>query len=201
MRRYAFYLAVAVLAFLTGSFTLMLSYLKTDLDVNAVEDPIVRDAKYVNKIINEIESENTGFDELINARDEELITVGGLIDEKFLCPDADFQTDICTIVLNGNSSREKSLLVRLQMCKDGNKSNCVALKPNNRCAKVYPDQIKIYDNDSKVTEWVEEIKFSDGRRYNYRKGFQLKVKGRVSVTDGKPRILTPIEKLEIIEIR
>jgi hypothetical protein len=200
MRRYIFYFAVALLAFGIGLVVAFVSYLRTDINVDSIVEQEAKQAKAINKLMNEIESENTGFAELSNAKNGDSITVQGYIDEKFLCHDVtDSQTDVCSTVLIGNSQENKSLLIRLKVCDEKNQSNCIVWKPGNLCPNndFCSNQIRIYDNDSKFVELIERI----GKNSFTSKNIQLKVTGRVSNIGNTPRLMTPIEKLEFIEMR
>jgi hypothetical protein len=200
MRRYAFYLGIALSAFAIGLIVAFVSYLQTDINSSTVEEPDAKFTKAINKLINQIEAENTGFAELSNARNGDLITVQGYIDEKFLCRDVtDAQTDVCTTLLLDYSSKDtKKVLIRLQVCNELNKSSCIVWKPDNLCPNdLCSNQIRIYDNNSKFVELIERI----GKNSFTSKNVKLKVTGKVSIVDGKPRLITPIEKLEIIEMR
>lgn len=204
MRRFALYFTVKILAFLIGLSVVTVSSFKTKINVDDVEDPTVKYTKWINKTINQIEAENTGFKELSNSESGDIITAQGYIDKKFLCLDVtDSQKNICTTVLIGNSSENKSLLIRFQVCSDKKKSNCIVWNPSKQCPdnKNCSNQIRIYDSNSKPTDLIEEVQFSDGGQGFRDKGFQIKITGSVSVVKDNPRLLTPIERLEIIEIR
>jgi hypothetical protein len=197
MRRYTLYLAIGLITFGIGSMVVFKFYLQTDTDKNLTANY----AKKVNKWIEEIELENAGFSELINAKNGDLITIQGSIDVKFLCLGVtDLQPNVCTTVLIGSSSEKKSLLIRLQTCNETNKSSCIVWKPDNLCADdiLCSDKIKIYDNNSKPTELVEY--WQDVKGY-FHKNVQLKITGKVSIIDGKARFLTPIQNIELIENR
>ncbi len=203
MRRYTFYLAVALLAFGIGSFFVFKFYIQA----NTNKDSSANYINAINEDIKQIEAENIGFDELVKAKDGDVITVQGFIDIKFLCLDVtDSQQNICTTVLIGNSSEKKSLLIRLQVCNDQAKSNCIVWKPNNLCPDniLCSDKIKIYNNNLTPTElagYFQSEQVIQGKQtlVHYYKNIQLKVTGRVSIIEGKARLLNPIEHIESIE--
>ncbi len=164
MRRYTFHLAVALLAFGVGLFVVFKFYVRADRN----EDSSTNYINTINGYMKQIESENIGFQELEKALNGDLVTVQGLIDVKFLCLDVtDSQQNVCTTVLTGNSSEKKSLLIRLQVCNEIAKSNCIVWKPNNLCPDniLCSDKIKIYDDNSKATELVEYLQDSKGFYY------------------------------------
>lgn len=210
MRRYAFYLIVTFLAFIIGCFVAAVAYLSTNINSDTVEvNPGARYLKELNKSINQIEAENHGFEELINAKDGELVTVQGYIDIKFLCHDVtDGQEDVCTTVLIGSSNEKKSLLIRLPVCSDLNKSSCIVWKPGNLCSDglLCSDKIKIYDKNSKPVELFHRFQDYDSERdkhfwtYSLR-NIQLKVTGKVTKIESKAYLKNPIDFIEFIEMK
>jgi hypothetical protein len=197
MRRLVFYLSVALLAFGIGSFFVFKFYLKAD--TNKVSTTNYTNA--VNKIIEYSESVNTGFDELINAKNGDFATVQGGIDIKFLCLDVtNSQQNVCTTVLIGSSSEKKSLLICLQVCNEQDKYNCIVWKPNNLCSDgvLCSDSMKIYDNNSNLIELVRYFEHNQNLVREY-PNIQFKVTGKVSNTDGKYRLENPIERIEVVE--
>lgn len=199
MRRYTFYLAVTFLAFVIGSLVAAIYYYNTDITNDIVENPLSRNARLANGQVKRVELLNRGFNELETAEDGDLVTVQGGIDEKFICHDVtELQPGICTTALLGNGTDGKFLVVRLKVCSD-EKSNCIVWKPDNLCAngELCSDRIRIYDNDSNFTELNKRI----GKNSFYIKNVKLKVTAKVSKTDGKARLLSSVEKIEITEIK
>lgn len=209
MRRFAFYLAVTFLAFTIGCFVAFVSYLSEDIDTDTVEvNPGVKYLKELNKSINQIEAENHGFEELINAKDGDFVTIQGYIDIKFLCPNVtNGQEDVCTTVLIGGSNEKKSLLIRLPVCNDLNKSNCIVWKPGNLCSDglLCSEKVRMYDKNSKPVELVYRYQHYDRKHdrhfgtYGFR-NVQLKVTGSVSKIVDKAYLKNPIDSIEIVEL-
>lgn len=197
MRRTLFYLLITLFAFGSGiaAFKYHLQKVEEQKKLNYINT--------INRWKQEIESQNKGFDELEKANDGDLITVQDYIDEKFLCLDVtDEHPNVCTTVLTGNSSEEKSLMIRLNVCDESNNSNCIVWKPDNKCSagELCFERITVYDNDGKPTD-LKEVIFNDGFKAYTRKSVQFRVTGKVSIEENKPKLLTPIEKIEIIELR
>ena len=193
MRRTLFYALITLLAFIGGVVAFKYHLQKLE-EQNVIEQ---------NETIRKTELNNTGFAELEEASDGELITVQGFVDEKFLCLDVtEEQPNICTTVLIGNSSENKSLLIRLKVCNESDNSNCIVWKPANFCRtdKLCSETIRIYDNNSKPTDLIEEIIFDNGTRDFTKKSIQLRVTGKVSIEENKPKLLTPIDNIEIIDL-
>lgn len=195
MRRTLFYLSAALLAFGIGSFVVYKFYIRANTDRNSSVNYVSTISKYAEQI----EADNVGFDEMLKANNADFVIAQGFIDEKFLCLDVtDSQQNVCTTVLIGSSLEKKSLLIRLQVCNERTKSNCIVWKPNNLCPdnRLCSDKIKIYDSNSKPTELVEYL--PDSKGYHH-KNIQLKVTGKVSIVEGKARLLNPIQSIKIIE--
>lgn len=198
MRRTLFYILITLFAFGSGivAFKYHLQEVEKQKKLNYINT--------VNRWKQEVEAENKGFDELEKANDGDLITVQGFIDEKFLCLDiTEEQPNVCTTVVIDNSEEKKSLMIRLNVCDESNSSNCIVWKPDNRCSagKLCSEKIRVYDNNSKPTDLKEEIIFSDGKKGFTAKDVQLRVTGRVSIEENKPKLSTQIEKIEIIEMQ
>ncbi len=206
MRRYLIYFAVTLLAFIIGCFVAAVSYLNININSEMVEvSGGKRYQKQINETIDEIEAENVGFEELINAKDGAFITIQGVIDIKFLCHDVTFlQDDVCTTVLMGED--KKTLVIRLKVCSDLNKLNCIVWKPNNLCAdnELCSNRIKIYDKNSNPREFAsysQQYSSSHGKQiwvYELR-SLELKVTGKVSKIEGKTYLKNPIDFIEFIE--
>lgn len=200
MRRLALYFAVALLAFGVGSIVVIV---KTKNSENSVEEKSAKYEKHINETINQIEFENKGFDELLNAKNGEIISVQGFFDQKFLCLDVtNSEPNICTTVLIGSSNENKSLLIRLPVCNEQNKSNCIVWKPDNICSdgESCSNVIRIYDNNSKITDLIETIKLKDGGKSYFDKSDKIKVTGKISFIEGKYYIKSPIEKIELTDL-
>jgi hypothetical protein len=183
MRRYAFYFLIALLAFGIGLVVTFRIYLNPTSKTE-VNEPVSADyLNYVNKLINQIESQNAGFDELSKAEDGVYVTVQGFIDEKFLCLDVtDLQHNVCTTVLIGSSLEKKSLLIRFQVCNEQNKSNCIVWQPNNRCGedRLCSDAIEIYDKNSNSVQLYRYVIVPGGRgRIPTATNIQLKITGKI----------------------
>ena len=193
MRRTIFYLSVALLAFGISSFVVY-KFVKSKSELRA------NYTNETNKNVELAEAANIGFDELLKAKDGDSITVQGFVDEKFLCHDVtDSQPNICTTVLIGSSMENKSLVIRLNVCSEKIKSNCIVWKPDNLCADniLCSERVIIYDNNSNtaiLSEYSNEEKLTI-RNVNDK----LKVTGKVSIIEGKPHLSNPIEKLQAIE--
>lgn len=197
MRRTLFYILITLLAFGGGvvAFKYHLQEVEKQKKLNYINT--------VDRWKQEVESLNKGFAELEKANDGDLITVQGFIDEKFLCLDVtEEQPNICTTVLIGNSEEKKSLMIRLNVCNESNNSNCIVWKPDNKCSagELCSEKNRFYDNYGKPTDLIEEVTFSDGFKGYTRKDVQFRVTGKVSIEENKPKLLTPIEKIEIIEM-
>lgn len=203
MRRYIFYIAVALLGFCIGSFLVFQFYFKIKTNNVTKAELNLNYIDWVNKTINQIESENKGYNELLNAKDGDIITVQGYFDEKFLCLDVtDSQPDVCTTVLIGSSDEDKSLLIRLPVCSEGDKSNCIVWKPENLCSdgENCSNTIRIYDDNSKPTDFVEAIQLEGERRSYYHKSIKIKATGEISIVEGKYYMKNPVEKIEFINL-
>lgn len=203
MRQKAFFLAITLLAFVIGSLVVFVSYFKIDINAISVEEPSARYEKWTEETIHKIESGNKGFDELLNFNDGDSITIQGFFDEKFLCLDVtDSQPNICTTVLIGSSDENKSLLIRLPVCSERDKSNCIVWKPDNLCSEdeSCSNTIRIYDNNSKPTDFVETIQLEGGGKSYYRKSVKIKVTGKISIVESNYYLKNPVEKIEFINL-
>jgi hypothetical protein len=89
-----------------------------------------------NKYINQLELLNSGYAQLDEAKDGDIITVQGVLDTGFYCLDvSESQQSICTTNLTGNPSEQKTLVFRLKICNEQVKSNCVVWKLNGFCSE------------------------------------------------------------------
>ena len=200
MRRYPISILITLAAFILGCSATAISYCKIDFRNLTVEDPLTTETNLANERVRKVESLNRGFDELLSAADGSVVTVEGLIDQKFLCPDVtDLQPGVCSTVLTGSSDEHKSLLIRLKTCGDAAvRSNCIVWKPGNLCSAGHlcSNRIGIYDHRAQLVELVSQL----GENSFMTKSVKLKAAGKVSIVDGKARVSTPLEKIEIIEL-
>lgn len=198
MRLYLFYFSIALLAFVIGS---AVFYAESTVDTDSVEVSSAVYERWVEKNVRQFEPENRGFDELLSFKDGDTVAVQGGLDAKFLCPDVtDWQPNICTTDLIGNSNENRFLRIRLPVCRERDKSNCILWKPNNLCSenKECSNMIRIYDNDSKPTDFVKTIQLEGAGKSYYYKNIDIKVTGKVSIIEGKYYLKSPVEKIEII---
>lgn len=190
------------MAFGIGSIFVIVSYFKTDINTISVEEPLGRYEKGIHSTIKQIESENKGFNELLNFNNGEPVTVQGFFDAKFLCHDVTYlQPNICTTVLIGNTDK-KSLIIRLPVCSERDRSNCIVWKPDNICSngESCSNTIRIYDNNLKPTDFVETIQLEGGGKGYYSKSIKIKVTGKISIVEGKYYLRNPVEKIELINL-
>lgn len=190
MRRYGFYILIGIMAFGVGLFVFKFYQRAAPHKLSPVEIQ-----NLINRGIEAVESINGGFDELSNANDGDIITVQGMIDEKFLCLDVSaLQPNICTTVLIGNSSESKSLLIRLRVCNEQITFNCIAWTSNNKCSTETSCSEKqtVFDKDSKAFDTSSSFpsyEMLNGKRTKIYlpKPFntQLKVTRKVTKANGK----------------
>lgn len=205
MSKIPFYFAITLLAFVVGSVVVFVSYFKTDINAISVEEPAGINQNWVKKTIRKIESKNKGFDELLNFNNGDTVTVQGFFDAKFLCYDVTFsQPNICTTVLIGGSEEKKSLLIRLPVCSERDKSDCIVWKPDNLCSngKYCSHTIRVYDNNSEPIDLsnIETSQLKDEGKSYYRSNIKIKLTGKISIIEGKYYLKNPVEKIELIDL-
>ncbi len=141
-----------------------------------------------------VETADVGYDEVVSARDGDLITITGNIDLKFRCQDvSESQREICTLALYGNKPGE-SMLARLKVCSDAHQKNCIVWNPNSQEAF---DHLMVYiidDKGQKVAIDGKPMVEKPNPQMIYPQYLMLTAK--VTEIDGKGRFLDPIERIE-----
>lgn len=138
--------------------------------------------------------ETTGFEEVTGAKDGAHVTLTDWIDQKYLCLDVtETQRDICTTALNRSVSPPQNMEIKLWVCSEERRTNCIVFEPNPE-NNIDMRKVFVYDNDGDAIDF-------DGMRliapnHWYADPVRLKLTGKVRVIDGQGRFVEPIEKIE-----
>lgn len=131
------------------------------------------------------EMSREGFDEIASANNGEIVTVEGYIDIKGLCNRSD--SNLCETYF-GRGSEWQHIPIRLQICNDQIKINCITRM------KVPVDFRDVWVND----KFGKQIDFDGWQLIEepntwMSKDQPLRISGRVTKVNGVGRFLEPIE--------
>ena len=132
-------------------------------------------------------------EEVTRAKDGERVTLIDWIDEKYLCRDVtEVQRDVCTTALTRTnpSGTTESLEIKLKVCSDERRSNCIVWSDPVDLRDVY-----VYDDNGSPIDF-DGMKLVKPPNTMSFEGVKLKLTGRVTVVDGRGKLLEPIEKIE-----
>lgn len=141
-----------------------------------------------------VETADVGYDEVVSARDGDLITITGNIDIKFRCQDvSESQSEICTLKFFGPKPG-KSMLARMKVCSDEQQKNCIVWSPNSQEGFNPMMAYIIDDKGQKVAIDGKPIVEKPNPQVIYPQYLMLTAK--VTEINGKGRFLDPIERIE-----
>jgi hypothetical protein len=133
-----------------------------------------------------------GFAEVESAKGGELITLTDWVDVKYLCSDVTpHQKETCTAAISrSENNRVYSQIITLWVCSDVRKTNCIAAKPGSELSDIY-----VLDSNGEKFDFIglKLIQPSNAWMFDSKK---VRITGRVTVVNGKGKLLEPIEKID-----
>ena len=181
MLRYLLYIAIA-------SVTLGIGFISP-----YILSPHIDDVKVIRQ-----QPEVEGFDEVLYGKEGHDVTVTGFLDAKAKCMNiTKSNQEICTTALIGGSDEHKNALVRLRVCSDQLKRNCIAESipgQDPRRSWVY-----VFDDDSNAID-IDGSKIIEGTNtWSWNPVPKLRLTGTISIVDGQACFLDPITRVEVAQ--
>ena len=136
-----------------------------------------------------------GFEEVTNAPDGEYVTLTEYIDPKYLCMDlSPTQRNLCTTALvNANYQPFHIIEIRLRVCSETLRRNCIVFPFDSD--NVDFREVYVLDNLGRTIDFDGERLIEAPNTWTA-ESVPLKLTGRVTVIDGKGKLIDPIDRIE-----
>ncbi|MDM7920910.1 MAG: hypothetical protein QUS14_01310 [Pyrinomonadaceae bacterium] len=153
----------------------------------------VAEAAATNTAIERIST--VGFEQVINTPDGERVTLTEFIDIKNLCLDfSSSQREICTTsIVNANHQPFHIVEIRLRVCSETLSRNCIVFGSNPR--NIDFREVYVLDDDGNVIDFDGQRLIEPPNTWTA-EPIRLKLTGRVTVINGKGKLVEPIERIE-----
>jgi hypothetical protein len=139
--------------------------------------------------------EPRGFEEVTNANDGDLVAVTDGIDIKGMCLDVnESQREICTTSLVGGSDHPRFIRIKLWVCSESRRNNCLVWPPDTSQGVDFRD-VYVLDDKGQPIDFDGETLIEPPNTWTSHSR-DLTLTGRVRVINGRGELFDPIEKIE-----